>query len=384
MAFAYCKRIQHISIPDSVTSIGVSAFNNCSGLTTVIIPKATTEIGASAFLSCPTLNNFVCKNPDVTIGNYAIGYNSGRGGALKRTDGLLTVFGNGGNVELYAKNKGFKYKSISKTVSDNQDNMKDYKLGIINRLDNFTIGSTAIIISEHEGYVNGLDKTIKGDCFGISMLSALARNGYIKVEDITKDSNLSTLDILKTNLIYPNGKTEEDKYYEQAVKNVKSFINVLHINQKAVYEYAYDIKPEINNGLLTADFLNDIERITYGEDVCVLSYIYHNPYYAHSVVCYGLENGDYVDNTLNKKWNARIMIDDPNTFDMNDYIYVNTEDGSWKIDANAYCYVDNNGNVQSKGNGVLRLHNSNNLYNDLKQGAIDMLKDYGCTHPSLK
>jgi hypothetical protein len=43
------KEINEYVIPDSVTSIGNSAFRNCNGLTTVTIPNSITSIGSNAF-----------------------------------------------------------------------------------------------------------------------------------------------------------------------------------------------------------------------------------------------------------------------------------------------------------------------------------------------
>ena len=43
------------SIPDSVTSIGISAFSRCSGLTSIMIPDSVTSIGEWAFSGCSGL-----------------------------------------------------------------------------------------------------------------------------------------------------------------------------------------------------------------------------------------------------------------------------------------------------------------------------------------
>ena len=42
-------------IPDSVTSVGYSAFSNCSSLTSIIIPDSVTSIGDDAFSWCSSL-----------------------------------------------------------------------------------------------------------------------------------------------------------------------------------------------------------------------------------------------------------------------------------------------------------------------------------------
>ena len=61
-AFEYCSRLTSVTIPNSVTSIGGFAFDGCSGLTSVSIPNSVTFIGSNAFWGCSGLTS-------VTIGN---------------------------------------------------------------------------------------------------------------------------------------------------------------------------------------------------------------------------------------------------------------------------------------------------------------------------
>ena len=55
-------------IPDSVISIGVSAFSGCSGLTSITIPNSVTRIGNSAFNKCIGLTSITIPNSVTSIG----------------------------------------------------------------------------------------------------------------------------------------------------------------------------------------------------------------------------------------------------------------------------------------------------------------------------
>ena len=64
-------------IPNSVTSIGESAFSGCSGLTTVTIPNSVTSIGDWAFSGCSGLTTVSIPNSVTSIGKYAFSGCSG-------------------------------------------------------------------------------------------------------------------------------------------------------------------------------------------------------------------------------------------------------------------------------------------------------------------
>jgi len=65
------KQIVSVSIPNSVRTIGDSAFHSCGSLMSVMIPNSVTFIGNHAFASCVNLANLTIGSSVTTIGDFA-------------------------------------------------------------------------------------------------------------------------------------------------------------------------------------------------------------------------------------------------------------------------------------------------------------------------
>ena len=70
-AFYGCSSLTFLTIPNSVTSIGNSAFSGCSSLTSVTIPNSVTSIGDDAFYYCSSLTSITIPNSVTSIGSRA-------------------------------------------------------------------------------------------------------------------------------------------------------------------------------------------------------------------------------------------------------------------------------------------------------------------------
>ncbi len=107
-----------MTIPNSVTSIGNSAFRNCSGLTSVTIPNSVTSIGGHAFYNCSSLTSVTIPNSVTTIGDSAFSGCTGLTSVISKMENPCLItnycfpFDVFDNVTLYVpKGTTDKYKS---------------------------------------------------------------------------------------------------------------------------------------------------------------------------------------------------------------------------------------------------------------------------------
>jgi hypothetical protein len=70
-AFSGCTHLNSVTIPNSVTSIGDLAFDTCASLTNVTILNGVTSIGEAAFVDCYRLTSVTIPNSVTSIGGAA-------------------------------------------------------------------------------------------------------------------------------------------------------------------------------------------------------------------------------------------------------------------------------------------------------------------------
>ena len=69
-AFASCSAFTSVTIPNSVTSIGASAFNGCTSLTSITIPNSVTNVGESAFSKCTSLTTITLPDGVLSVNDW--------------------------------------------------------------------------------------------------------------------------------------------------------------------------------------------------------------------------------------------------------------------------------------------------------------------------
>jgi hypothetical protein len=80
------------TVPDGVTSIWRSAFENCTSLTSVTVPNSVTSIGSCAFCDCTGLTSITVPNSVVSIGEMAF-YGCKGLTSVTIPDGVVSIAG---------------------------------------------------------------------------------------------------------------------------------------------------------------------------------------------------------------------------------------------------------------------------------------------------
>lgn len=101
-AFERCASLTSVTIPNSVTTIDYGAFWGCSGLTSVIIPDSVTQIGVFAFASCTSLTDISVSKGNANYSSQdgvlfnknkttLIDFPDGKSGTYRIPDGVTTI-----------------------------------------------------------------------------------------------------------------------------------------------------------------------------------------------------------------------------------------------------------------------------------------------------
>ncbi len=89
-AFSNCILLTNVTLPSSVTTIGIAAFYNCTSLTSITIPSGVTAIGNRAFYNCSSLTSITIPSSVTYIGHEAF-YNCKSLTSITIPNGVTTI-----------------------------------------------------------------------------------------------------------------------------------------------------------------------------------------------------------------------------------------------------------------------------------------------------
>ena len=181
-AFSDCRDLTSITIPSSVTSIGSSAFSGCYGLASIAIPNSVTSIGSYAFSSTEWYSNQ--PNGVVYLDNYLLGYKGEKpSGELKIVEG----------TRLLADDAFYNCKDLtSVTIPNTVKNIGNSTFSSCSGLTSITLpnGLTNIGYSAFSGCIGLTSVTIPD---GVTNIESSAFNNCSGLTSITIPSSVTSI-----------------------------------------------------------------------------------------------------------------------------------------------------------------------------------------------
>ena len=164
-AFYSCSSVTSVTIGNSVTSIGEGAFARCTGLTSVKIPYSVSNIGKAIFLGCTSLtsievdsnNSNYCSIDGILFNKFQttlVAYPAGREGAYTIPLGVVSI-------GYYAFCECSSLTSV--TISDSVTSIGDNAFQYCSSLASVTIPNSVTEIGEYAFY--GCDKLVDVYCY---------------------------------------------------------------------------------------------------------------------------------------------------------------------------------------------------------------------------
>ena len=192
-AFSGCQNLESVALPESLTTLGYSAFKACKLLKTIKIPSGVRAIPSSCFDGCSSLESVTIPEGVTTIGDYAFGYCNLNALTLPESLEKIGGYAFTGNKSLKSVNIPAKVKTIETeafnscgltnlVIPEGVQTIGYYTFGR-NSLQNLTLPSTVTSIGGSAfGNNNNLQSiicnavtppTLDGDAFSIGITPSI-------------------------------------------------------------------------------------------------------------------------------------------------------------------------------------------------------------------
>ena len=222
----YLSYATSITLPNSITNIGVQAFNECRGLTSITIPNSVITIDDAAFANCSGLTSITIPNSVITIGNAAFG----------RCTGLISItFENGiktiGN-NMFLSCTGLTSINIPNSVITIGNNAFDncYSLTSVTMPISFTtVGTTPFLRCYNIQTINNNPITVSWRSISITKeySSTPFFNGVFSTFDIT---NMTIINgFYKSNNLNTNVLTDTNDFDSDFLFKNNAFVDGIYI-----------------------------------------------------------------------------------------------------------------------------------------------------------
>ncbi|MCR5708201.1 MAG: leucine-rich repeat protein [Ruminococcus sp.] len=253
-AFNNIYSLKSVELPDSVKTIGKEAFDCCYGLENIVLPKSVEVIGKEAFSACSHLKSITILNPDCDIFKMEKTISDGFNGEFK---GTICGY-SGSTAEAYAKLYDRKFKSLGEAsvkptfgdpTGDGKIDAKDSSFVLVEYAKLSTGGESSL--TEAEQNAADINKDGKADAKDASaVLSYYAYVstggadtievylGYDGVNDVffeVVENPYPEFDGLNFNWPEPFGTMDQRRHYE----GIQNFSYLTDIECRVFYFDAY-------------------------------------------------------------------------------------------------------------------------------------------------
>ena len=227
-----------VIIPNSVTSIGGSAFEGCNGLTSVTIPPSVTEIGKNAFYGCRSLVKNAYPNTLTNPFSYGISIAYPRDSELTE-DGL--IYDAGKKTLLFVP---IDYTNETCIIPNSVTSIGDYAFEGCSGLTSVTIPPSVTSIGAN---------AFRG-CSGLNRVDISDIPAWCKINF----NNTFTNPLYYAHHLYLNGQEVKDLVIPDSVTSIGSYAFVGCSGLKSIY---FNSEQLLNLGRNAFSECNDIESI---------------------------------------------------------------------------------------------------------------------------